>query len=430
MTSNESILKFFGISDPNIQFIDTNEPKRVKRNGVYCKQYEAVLTYTPTHCDKCGCKNQNYSIIKNGSKFSHILFGDINYEQTILRLKKQRFLCRECNSTFIAQTPLVQPNCQISDIKHKRMLDLLNEEVAMKTIAKQVGLSVSTVVRKLSVLSEKFEKPKGLPSVLCIDEFSQAGRTMNFIMMDGESHKILDIMPGRTNEALREYFNRFDISIRLKVKYVIMDMYGPYFNLFQELFPKAEVVIDLFHVVQHLNRSLNRIRVETMNKFRYRQPSEYRKLKTYWKLILKNKDELTFENPRYSRLFKREITEQEIVDYLLSLDETFATAYRVINEIKLSISLKDPDLFLSDLFESRKYHLRQYVRTTLKSIEKYQEAIALGLITRYTNGPLEGLNNRIKNIKRSGYGYRNFWHLRARIMLVTGSKDYKEQAAA
>ncbi|MBS4770203.1 transposase, partial [Carnobacteriaceae bacterium zg-ZUI240] len=44
--------------------------------------------------------------------------------------------------------------------------------------------------------------------------------------------------------------------------------------------------------------------------------------------------------------------------------------------------------------------------------------IRLSLEHRYTNGPIEGLNNRIKNIKRSGYGYRNFYNLRARILIV------------
>lgn len=45
---------------------------------------------------------------------------------------------------------------------------------------------------------------------------------------------------------------------------------------------------------------------------------------------------------------------------------------------------------------------------------------------KYANGPLVGLNNRIKNIKRSGYGYRNFYNLRARVLIVNRLFKYKK----
>ncbi|MBF6625953.1 transposase [Aerococcaceae bacterium zg-BR9] len=64
------------------------------------------------------------------------------------------------------------------------------------------------------------------------------------------------------------------------------------------------------------------------------------------------------------------------------------------------------------------YQLRQYVRTSLNTLPYHLDGIYLSLEFPYTNGPIGELNNHIKNIKRSGYGYRNFYNLRARILLV------------
>ena len=62
--------------------------------------------------------------------------------------------------------------------------------------------------------------------------------------------------------------------------------------------------------------------------------------------------------------------------------------------------------------------MKQHVRTTLDSLEKYKGYIQSALTYRLSNGPLEGMNNRIKLLKRIGYGYVNFWNLRARILMI------------
>lgn len=59
----------------------------------------------------------------------------------------------------------------------------------------------------------------------------------------------------------------------------------------------------------------------------------------------------------------------------------------------------------------------QKVSTALTTLERYLDPIKNAFIYTLTNGPIEGINNKIKNIKRSGYGYRSFRNLRSRIMI-------------
>ncbi len=63
-----------------------------------------------------------------------------------------------------------------------------------------------------------------------------------------------------------------------------MDMFSPYYQLAKQLCPNAKIVLDRFHIVQHLSRAMNRVRIQIMNQFD-RKSQEYRALKRYWKLI-------------------------------------------------------------------------------------------------------------------------------------------------
>ena len=63
-----------------------------------------------------------------------------------------------------------------------------------------------------------------------------------------------------------------------------MDMFSPHYDIARKLFPNAKIVLDRFHIVQHLSRAMNRLRIQIMNQFD-RKSHEYRALKRYWKLI-------------------------------------------------------------------------------------------------------------------------------------------------
>ena len=81
---------------------------------------------------------------------------------------------------------------------------------------------------------------------------------MNVNITDLESNKIFDIVSDRRKGYLRQYFLSYPIEERKKVKIVTMDMYEPYFEVVKNVFPNAEIIIDKFHIVQLLNRSLNK----------------------------------------------------------------------------------------------------------------------------------------------------------------------------
>ena len=116
------------------------------------------------------------------------------------------------------------------------------------------------------------------------DEYGFKKGKMSFIAQDFDSLKVITILDGRTQATIRNHFLRYSRQDRNRVKVITMDMFSPYYDIARKLFPNAKIVLDRFHIVQHLSRAMNRVRIQIMNHLD-RQSQEYRALKRYWKLI-------------------------------------------------------------------------------------------------------------------------------------------------
>src|SRR5690625_7917053 len=99
------------IQDPNITF-EKNCIEEGTFKGKPCKYVTGKLTYDPEACNNCGIKNEDYIVTKNGTQMSRITLPISGVQPTYLRLQKQRFICHACNSSFTAETPIVQKNCR------------------------------------------------------------------------------------------------------------------------------------------------------------------------------------------------------------------------------------------------------------------------------------------------------------------------------
>ena len=107
-----------------------------------------------------------------------------------------------------------------------------------------------------------------------------------------------------------------------------------------------------------------------------------------------------------------------MANYLIELSPQLRDTYELVNNLKSAIRHHQFDRFKQLLQDTKKRTYPRKVRTVLQTLEKYLDPIEESLIYTLSNGPIEGINNKIKNIKRSGYGYRNFRNLRCRALIV------------
>ena len=173
MSINNYILNLLNIEDKNI-FINTNDIKNKIIKGKNYKIIEAYLTYTPDYCPNCGVINQTSNdIIKWGFRKNCIVkIPKQNNCLTRLILHKQRFYCKHCHNTFIAETSLVDKNKNISNNTELQINLELMEKQSEKDIAKRLDVSVSKIDRKLNEIScHTVLRNPVLPKSMNWDEF-------------------------------------------------------------------------------------------------------------------------------------------------------------------------------------------------------------------------------------------------------------------
>ena len=242
---------------------------------------------------------------------------------------------------------------------------------------------------------------------------------MIFIAQDFDSRKILAILDGRTQVTIRNHFLRYSRQVRSRMKIITMDLFSPYYDLAKQLFPCAKIVLDRFHIVQHLSRAMSRVRVQIMNQFE-RKSHEYRAIKRYWKLI--QQDSRKFSDKRFYRpTFRMHLTNKEILDKLLSYSEDWKHHYNLYQLLLFHFQNKEPDKFFG-LIEDNLKQVHPLFQTVFKTFLKDKEKIVNALQLLYSNAKLEATNNIIKLIKRNAFGFRNFDNFKTRILVALNIK--------
>ena len=196
----------------------------------------------------------------------------------------------------------------------------------MTTIAESLAVSTSTVIRKLKEFQFKTDL-NCLPTNMSWDEYSFKKGKMSFIAQDFDSLNVIAILDGRTQATIRNHFLRYPRKVRNRVKVITMDMFSPYYQLAKQLFPNAKIVLDRFHIVQHLSRAMNRVRIQIMNQFD-RKSQEYRTSKRYWKLIQQDSRKLS-DKRFYRPMFRMHLTNKEILEKLLSYSDELRQHYEL-----------------------------------------------------------------------------------------------------
>ena len=418
MSMNNYILNLLNIEDKNILILPNIEERLIK-NKKY-KIIEGLLTHIPNHCPCCGCVNESHNdIIKWGYRRNcKIKIPKISNCFSLLILHKQRFFCKNCNNTFIAETSLIDRNKNISNNTELQInLELMMKQ-SEKDISKRLDVSVSKIDRKLTdISSHTVLRHASLPESMNWDEFKATKDTkskMAFIITDNENGNIFDIQDSRKSIDLNKYFRRYPKKEREKVKHISTDFYSGYIFLAKRLFKNAKISIDRFHIVIQAYNALNTTRVKLCHKYN----PNYNKLKDYWKLIVKNENDLS-DKKEYSKHFKKEISQKEIVKYLINTNKELKATYECYQGLINSLKDKDFNKFKSIILHSNE-NISDKMKQALKLYNNNLKYIENSFKYDINNGIIEGTNNLIKCLKRIAFGYRKYDHFIARIFLIKG----------
>ena len=409
-----------GIKDSHLE-LDTAHFKNVIESHDNQVVVHLIQSY-PLRCPRCG-----QLMLKNGFKIVNVLGPSLHYQPTIWSIRNQKYLCKPssaCPSTItqLAKVKDIKYRHHISQaIKQQVMIQLTTNESQID-IAKELGISDWTV-RRIIFNLDQFFKPNyhWLPRHIAFDDFKSgrfAPSGMSMILMNIKNHRTIDIILSRRNRYLRNYFLRYDRAARLAVRTVTVDLYTLYRHLIHELFPHAIIIADHFHVVAQAYRALNKIRVKAMNQAD-NGSHQWRALKHFWKLILTPAGLLKYDNYWSRRNFGyTQLTDVEVIQRLLAFNDDLKQAYRYYQDLILAINHRSKDE-LNHLLAIKWTQLPQSLQKVQRTLRRNRKEIITSFkYGDYTNGPVEGTNNKIKVIKRTAYGFRNFFNFRAQILLA------------
>lgn len=209
---------------------------------------------------------------------------------------------------------------------------------------------------------------------------------------------------------------------RQQVQFITMDMSEAYIPLAKRLFPNAKIVLDRFHIIQHLSRAFLKTRIAIMNQFD-KKSLPYRALKNHWKLFQKDSRKLSL-NSFYSQTFRQTLVPHEIIEKTLGLSEELTDYYTLYQLLLFHFQEKRVDEFFELIQENLK-DINHYFQTVFRTFLRHKQYIKNALETDYSNAKLEATNKLIKDIKRLGFGFRNFINFKKRIFITLNIKKEK-----
>src|SRR5699024_3529222 len=148
-------------------------------------------------------------------------------------------------------------------------------------------------------------------------------------------------------------------------------------------------------------------RIRIMNRFNTsngEDKKKYRRLKRYWRLILKSKHDLSHTDYKYYPLFGQRL-EASVIDELLNYDEDLKRHYDLYQSLMECVKEKDFTTLNNILHTVDSSIYFRYMNTSIKTLKKHLPYIRHSLIYPYNNGRIEGINNKIKVLNRVAYGY-------------------------
>ncbi len=320
-----------------------------------------------------------------------------------LILKKRRYTC-SCGKHFYEDYSFLPRYFQRTSRLTAFIASALHDSISITTISKQTNISVNTINRILDTIN--CYRPK-LSQSISIDEFkgNSGGEKFQCILVDPLKHSVLDILPSRSQTYLTSYFRDIPKRERHRVKFFVCDMWQPYTDLARTFFPNASIVIDKYHFVRQTTWAIENVR----KRLQKTMPANLRKYyKRSHKLILSRYYKLTGENKVACDLM---LLYNDDLRRAHHLKEWF---YSICQNPKYSEQRLEFYKWIHAAEQSGLPEFEKCANTYRHWSKEILNAFKYGHLT---NGPTEGFNNKIKVLKRTSYGYRNFKHFRTRILL-------------
>lgn len=377
------------------------ENVQVKNEKYFLDKIVFEVLYKPVK-PLCPCCQYDKSSLK-GIKNRTLRMAPLGNKAAFLSVEIHRLKCLNCGSAWWPSLPFANAKKRVT-LSFEAWVVKLMRFCTVKHVAKLLGVSWGTIknIHK-SYLLREYKSPD-LKSIqyIGVDEFSiKKGHEYMTIFINLESGEIIHAVEGKSIESVTPFLLKLK-NKAIKLKAIAMDMNAAYASATKMYLPNIDIVFDRFHVVALLNTAIDEIRRDQQaicNRVGLKaiKGMRFLLLSNYEKLDPKKKNSL---------------------ECLFEINSPIALAHAMKEQIRLfwnKMSVKEGAQFLGwwiiDSIDSGIRELQKVGRTLLRH--------GMDLLNYFkhpiSNGKTEGINNKIKTMKRQAYGFRDIEYFKLRL---------------
>ncbi len=405
--------------------LDSIKVKRVTigSNGDY--HIYVSCTANSTLCHKCGEKITNSHGQCDESIIEHLPILD---QRVFIHVKWPRFKCDKCDNDN--STTSFKPRWVNGTGNKTRAYENYCLKFLINSTIKDVSEKLNTTEEVIEGIINRNVKTninwtEEKPTIMGLDEIALRKGHSHYLtivsdLSDNKKVKILGVLDGNSKDDILPFLQSIPKEILLSLEGVTIDMGASYFSALKELIDDIDrfnriVTIDRFHVAKLLGDKVDKERKKVVKKLKIEFKDDDDKLEsikgTMWPFRHHRDDLSEEENDRLEKLFELAPSLKECYKLREELYEIFELEKISKKEAKEKI---DEWCKKANLFETKGFNpFTSFIKTYIN----FEENILNYFTNRISSGPVEGLNNKIKVIKRRGFGFRNIANFAKRLFL-------------
>jgi transposase len=324
-----------------------------------------------------------------------------------LELRVRRFWCARCRCPFTEALEAVAPYARLTR-RYAAHVVAACRDTPLQQVACREELGYKVVQRAYyqAVAADLAAQPPPLVRRLGIDEIAlkKGHRDFALVVSDLDTKRVLAVLADRAQATLEDYLNSWTDAQRAAVEEVALDLWAPYHSAVGRVLPQARRVADRFHVMKHLTTAVSDAR-RTLQRA---APAAVRaQLKGCRWLLVKNQADLSAEEAAALAVVYEQAPE---LGQVHAWKESFRAIFETAPD-RASAAAR-----LQDWRATVAAAVSGALTKFLGTLRNWWEEILNYWPQRTSSGAVEGLNNKLKLIKRRAFGYRNFEHFRLRVL--------------
>jgi transposase len=384
-----------------------------KENG------EIIITVTSTvegtYCHRCGQKITDSYGHDRESTLRHL---SILGRPTYIQIRPKRYRCRSCSDhpTTTQKSAWYDPRSPHTKAYETHvLLNLVNSTVEDVRIKEGLGYeAVMGIIDRHVSQKVDWSQFSELP-IIGVDEITLKKGHRDYVAvitarLANHQNHILAVLKDRQKATVKEFFSSIPKHLRKTIQVVCTDLYDGYINAAREVFGRrVRIVADRFHVAKLYRKGVDDLRKTELKRLKKTLPKdEYKGLKGAMWALRKNEADLKPD-------------EVELLKKLFKISPVLGTAYLLCQTLTWIFNQPLTKVEAQGRLRAWKGLVQQSGVTCfedfLKTLDERMEIITNYFGDRHSSGFVEGLNNKIKVIKRRCYGIFNVSHFFQRLMI-------------